>query len=179
MALGQAKILQDSDLHTRRPSSDDMLVYPGHQGSDGLQFFGSAHLAPNRKFDFRKYIKRSLEDDFKVVILVLVGTKLEIVIMEMAQQIEERTAVVKGVPVVEPSNKFFWFNRPQWILYLIHFTLFQMAFFLWVWYEFGLTSCFHHGLALSLVRVFMGVALQFLCSYITFPLYALVTQNAF
>jgi mlo protein len=27
-----------------------------------------AHLSPNSKFDFHKYIKRSLEDDFKVVV---------------------------------------------------------------------------------------------------------------
>ena len=27
-----------------------------------------AHLSPNTKFDFHKYIKRSLEDDFKVVV---------------------------------------------------------------------------------------------------------------
>lgn len=27
-----------------------------------------AHLAPNSKFDFHKYIKRSMEDDFKVVV---------------------------------------------------------------------------------------------------------------
>ncbi|XP_058080207.1 MLO protein homolog 1-like [Magnolia sinica] len=176
--------------------------------------FINAHLAPNSKFDFHKYIKRSLEDDFKVVvgisiplwafavllmilnvygwytlfwmslvpliILLMVGTKLEVIIMEMAQQIEERTAVIKGAPVVEPSNKFFWFNRPQWILFLIHFTLFQnafqMAYFLWVWYEFGLTSCFHANIGMNLARVFVGLVLQFLCSYITFPLYALVTQ---
>lgn len=43
-------------------------------------------------------------------------------------------------------------------------------------YEFGLTSCFHENLAAILVRVFLGVALQILCSYITFPLYALITQ---
>ncbi|KAA8532088.1 hypothetical protein F0562_006770 [Nyssa sinensis] len=53
---------------------------------------------------------------------------------------------------------------------------FQMAYFLWIWYEFGLTSCFHENLAAILARVFVGVALQILCSYITFPLYALVTQ---
>lgn len=173
-----------------------------------------AHFAPNSKFDFHKYIKRSMEDDFKVVvgisiplwifavlfqllnvhgwytltwisflplvIVLLVGAKLEIIIMEMAQQIQERTTVVKGAPVVEPSNKFFWFNRPQWILYLIHFTLFQnafqLAYFLWTWYEFSLTSCFHENLPAILTRVFLGIALQILCSYITFPLYALVTQ---
>lgn len=43
-------------------------------------------------------------------------------------------------------------------------------------YEFGITSCFHEKLPLILTRVFLGVALQILCSYITFPLYALVTQ---
>ncbi|RWR84583.1 MLO protein 1-like protein [Cinnamomum micranthum f. kanehirae] len=101
-------------------------------------------------------------------ILLLVGMKLEVIIMDMAEQIQDRTAVVKGVPVVEPSNKFFWFNRPHWILFLIHFTLFQ--------YEYGLTSCFHENLPAIVTRVVMGVALQFLCSYITFPLYALVTQ---
>ncbi|KAH9315728.1 hypothetical protein KI387_024355, partial [Taxus chinensis] len=30
--------------------------------------FISAHMAPNSKFNFRKYISRSLEDDFKVVV---------------------------------------------------------------------------------------------------------------
>uniref|UniRef100_A0A7N2KTM6 Uncharacterized protein n=1 Tax=Quercus lobata TaxID=97700 RepID=A0A7N2KTM6_QUELO len=93
------------------------------------------------KFNFLKYIKRSLEDDFKVVvgisiplwmfaviflllnvykwysltwlalapliIILLVGTKLELIIMEMAQEIQDRTAFVKGAPVVEPSNKYF------------------------------------------------------------------------
>ncbi|KAA3467181.1 MLO protein-like protein 1-like [Gossypium australe] len=70
------------------------------------------------------------------IILVLVGTKLELIIMEMAEEIQERSAVVRGAPVVEPNNKYFWFNRPRWILFLIHYTLFQnafqMAYFLWV-----------------------------------------------
>lgn len=47
--------------------------------------------------------------------------------MEMALQIQDKNAVVKGTPIVEPSNKFFWFNRPQWILFLIHLTLFQVG----------------------------------------------------
>ncbi|KAK7352155.1 hypothetical protein VNO80_17573 [Phaseolus coccineus] len=176
--------------------------------------FINAHFAPNSKFDFQKYIKRSMEDDFKVVvgisiplwvfaivfmlvnvykwytltwlslaplvILLLVGTKLELIIMEMAQEIQDRTTVVRGVPIVEPNNKYFWFNRPQWIIFLIHFTLFenafQIAFFLWTWYEFKITSCFHENLPLILTRVFLGIALQVVCSYITFPLYSLVTQ---
>jgi mlo protein len=63
-----------------------------------------------------------------VQILLLVGTKLELIIIEMAQEIQDRATVVKGAPLVEPSNKYFWFNRPQWILFLIHFTLFQVSF---------------------------------------------------
>ena len=59
-------------------------------------------------------------------ILLWVGTKLEIIIMEMAQEIQERASVIKGAPVVEPSNKFFWFSRPDWVLFLIHLTLFQV-----------------------------------------------------
>ncbi|KAL0322826.1 UNVERIFIED_CONTAM: MLO protein1 [Sesamum angustifolium] len=114
------------------------------------QFFGSIS-----KVDYM-----TIRNGF-INIIVLVGTKLELVIMEMAQQIQDRATVVRGAPLVEPTNNFFWFNRPQWILFLIHFTLFQnayqMAYFLWKW---------------SL----LGVALQILCSYITFPLYTLVTQ---
>ena len=61
-------------------------------------------------------------------ILLVVGTKLELIIMEMAEEIQDRTTVVKGAPIVEPNNKFFWFNRPQWVLLLIHFILFQVKF---------------------------------------------------
>ncbi|KAF8780142.1 hypothetical protein HU200_001803 [Digitaria exilis] len=178
------------------------------------QGFINAHLSPNAKFDFQKYIKRSLEDDFKVVvgislplwfvaifilfidirglgtliwisfvpliILLLVGTKLEIVIMEMAKEIQDKATVIKGAPIVEPSDRFFWFNRPEWVLFLIHLTLFQNAFqmahFIWTLLTPDLKHCYHERLGLSIMKVVVGLALQVLCSYITFPLYALVTQ---
>ncbi|KAG5542615.1 hypothetical protein RHGRI_022216 [Rhododendron griersonianum] len=143
--------------------------------------FISVHLAPGSKFDFQKYIKRSLEDDFKVVVgirmavHVLViryassfGTKLQAIITQMAVEIQERHAVVQGMPLVQVSDRHFWFGWPQLILYLIHLTLFQ--------YEFGLKSCFHQNFRLIIVRVALGVGVQILCSYITLPLYALVTQ---
>uniref|UniRef100_A0A0D6QZB2 MLO-like protein n=1 Tax=Araucaria cunninghamii TaxID=56994 RepID=A0A0D6QZB2_ARACU len=176
--------------------------------------FISAHLAPNNKFDFHKYIKRSLEDDFRVVvgispllwafaviyllvnvygwnayfwlaflpliIVLLVGTKLQVIIRNMALQIQARHAVVKGAPIVQPSDEHFWFGRPQLILFLIHFVLFQnafqLAYFFWIWYEFGLNTCFHENLGAIITRISIGVGVQFLCSYITLPLYALVTQ---
>lgn len=70
-------------------------------------------------------------------IVLLVGTKLQVIITKMALRIQERGEVVKGVPVVEPGDDLFWFNRPRLILYLINFVLFQnafqLAFFAWTW----------------------------------------------
>lgn len=176
--------------------------------------FVTVHLAPGSKFNFQKYIKRSLEDDFKVVvgispllwasvimyllldvngwqamnvvsfmpllIILAVGTKLQGIITHMALEITEKHAVVQGIPLVKVSDKHFWFSWPQLVLFLIHYTLFQNAFeityFFWIWYEFGLKSCFHDEFTLVIVRVALGLAVQILCSYITLPLYALVTQ---
>nr|ALI93622.1 MLO11 [Vitis pseudoreticulata] len=175
-----------------------------------------AHLAPesHTRFDFQKYIKRSLEEDFKVVvgispiiwfcavlfllfnthgwhsylwlpfipliIILMVGTKLQVIITKMGLRIQERGEVVKGTPVVEPGDDLFWFNQPRLILYLINFVLFQnafqVAFFAWTWYEFGLKSCFHERIEDVVIRISMGVIVQILCSYVTLPLYALVTQ---
>lgn len=166
------------------------------------------------KFDFQKYIKRTLEEDFLVVvgispiiwlfaiffllsnthgsysylwlpflpliIILLVGTKLQVIITKMGLSIQEKGQIVKGTPVVKPGDDLFWFNRPRILLYLIHFVLFQnafqLAFFAWTWYEFGLRSCFHEKLQDVIIRISMGVLIQILCSYVTLPLYALVTQ---
>ncbi|KAB2614794.1 MLO-like protein 6 [Pyrus ussuriensis x Pyrus communis] len=178
--------------------------------------FIMAHLAPqsHKKFNFQKYINRSLEEDFKVVvgisppiwffavifllfnthgwfsylwlpfvpliIILLVGTKLQVIITKMGLRIQERGEVVKGLLVVQPGDDLFWFNRPRLILYLINFVLFQnafqLAFFAWSWYEFTLKSCFHEHTEDVIIRVSMGVLIQILCSYVTLPLYALVTQ---
>ncbi|KAI4325740.1 hypothetical protein MLD38_031113 [Melastoma candidum] len=176
--------------------------------------FIALHLAPGSKFNFRKYIKRSLEDDFKIVvgvspvlwasfvlylllnvagwhvlfwasmipviIILAVGTKLQSILTKMALEITERHAVVQGIPLVQGSDKYFWFGRPQLVLHLIHFALFQNAFqityFLWIWYSFGLKSCFHDDFRIAIAKVALGVGVLILCSYITLPLYALVTQ---
>ncbi|GLT94546.1 hypothetical protein SLE2022_122820 [Rubroshorea leprosula] len=176
--------------------------------------FISVHLARGSKFDFQKYIQRSLEDDFKVVVgispllwayvvvfllldvhgwhtmfvfsmiplvvTLAVGAKLQKVIAQMAIEIKEKHAVIQGMPLVQVDDRHFWFGWPQLVLNLIHFVLFQNAFeityFFWIWYEFGLRSCFHQDFNLVVARVFLGVIVQFMCSYITLPLYALVTQ---
>ncbi|RZC55050.1 hypothetical protein C5167_013908 [Papaver somniferum] len=129
--------------------------------------------------------------DFYLQIILAVGRKLQAIITKMALEITERYAVVQGIPLVQVSDKHFWFSRPQLVLYLIHFTLFQNAFqltyFFWIWpsliqyvlfvqFEFGLKSCFHQNFTLIIIRIALGVAVQLLCSYVTLPLYALVTQ---
>ncbi|KAL5716984.1 MLO-like protein 8 [Ranunculus cassubicifolius] len=176
--------------------------------------FITVHLAPGSKFNFQKYIKRSLEDDFKVVVgispllwasvvmflllnvadwaaltwlavipllaILAVGTKLQAIITQMALEIQERHAVVQGIPLVQVSDSYFWFGWPDLVLYLIHFTLFQNAFqityFFWIWYEYGLDSCFFRQSHVLFLRFWLGIGVQFMCSYITLPLYALVTQ---
>ncbi|KAK6936024.1 Mlo-related protein [Dillenia turbinata] len=115
-----------------------------------------------------------------LIIILLVGTKLQVIITKMAIRIQERGEVVKGVPVVQPGDDLFWFNRPRLLLYLINFVLFQnafqLAFFAWTWFEFGVKSCFHEHTDDIIIRMSMGVLIQILCSYVTLPLYALVTQ---
>ncbi|XP_028776730.1 MLO-like protein 10 [Neltuma alba] len=152
-----------------------------------------------------KVYKRSLEDDFKscpvgiicgflllnvdgwhtmvwasilpLAIIMAVGTKLQAILAKMALEITEKHAVVQGIPLVQGSDKYFWFGRPQLVLHLIHFALFQNAFqityFLWIWYSFGLKNCFHMDYKLAIVKVALGTAVLCLCSYITLPLYAL------
>ncbi|KAL2905958.1 MLO-like protein 7 [Bienertia sinuspersici] len=176
--------------------------------------FITAHIAPGGQFNFQKYIKKSLEDDFKVVVgvspvlwasfviflllnvkgwhtlfwasilpmivILAIGTKLQAILTGMALEITERHSVVQGIPLVKGSDEYFWFSRPQLILHLLHFTLFQNAFqityFLWILYEFGLRSCFHDKKIFVLIKITIGIGAMILCSYSTLPLYALVTQ---
>ncbi|QHO29508.1 MLO-like protein [Arachis hypogaea] len=115
-----------------------------------------------------------------LMVILAVGTKLQAIITRMALDIKERHAVVQGIPLVQVSDKYFWFEWPELVLYLIHFVLFQNAFeltyFWWTWYEFGWASCFYEDEILMISRVALGIGAQIITSYVTLPLYALVTQ---
>ncbi|KAM0003229.1 hypothetical protein Hdeb2414_s0293g00859181 [Helianthus debilis subsp. tardiflorus] len=176
--------------------------------------FINLHLARGTKFNFQKYIKRSLEDDFQVVvgvspvlwasfviflllnfngwpalfwasiiqlvIILAVGTKLQAILTKMALDITERHPVVQEIPLVQASDNYFWFSKPSLMLHLIHFVLFQNAFqityFLWIWYEYKINSCFHDNMKLVILKLVIGVGVLILCSYITLPLYVLLSQ---
>uniref|UniRef100_R7WGM7 MLO-like protein n=1 Tax=Aegilops tauschii TaxID=37682 RepID=R7WGM7_AEGTA len=174
--------------------------------------FIAAHLSPGTRFNFRKYIKRSLQDDFKtvvgispplwasalavmlfnvhgwhnlfwfstipLVVILAIGTKLQAIIARMAVEITEKHTVIQGMPVVKLSDEHFWFGKPHMVLHLIHFALFQNAFeityFFWIWVRLLLTFgiIFYVSAPTHMCR---GVV-QFVCSYITLPLHALVSQ---
>ncbi|KAL5740751.1 hypothetical protein ACOSQ2_029931 [Xanthoceras sorbifolium] len=178
--------------------------------------FISAHFSTSvNNFNFQKYIKRALEEDFKAVvgisplmwffvvifllvdvydwqeinlwisyipllIVLVLGTKLEAIVARMALQINDRSNTVRGIPLVHPNDNLFWFGRPRFVLVLLHLTLFmnafELAFFIWVSIQFGVDSCYHEHRAITVTRVVLAIVVQVLCSYVTIPLYALVTQ---
>ncbi|KAL6138607.1 hypothetical protein ACLB2K_063888 [Fragaria x ananassa] len=114
-----------------------------------------------------------------LVVLVL-GTKLEYIVAKMALQIKEQNNVIIGTPLVRVNDDLFWFKKPRFVLILLHYTLFlnafELAFFVWVTAQFGFKSCYHEHTVIIVTRIFLAVTTQVLCSYITLPLYALVTQ---
>ncbi|XP_075494244.1 MLO-like protein 1 isoform X2 [Primulina tabacum] len=114
------------------------------------------------------------------LLLLAVGTKLEHIISQLAHEVAEKHVAIEGDLVVQPSDDHFWFRRPQLVLFLIHFILFQnafeIAFFFWIWVQFGFDSCIMGQVRYIVPRLIIGVFIQILCSYSTLPLYALVTQ---
>ncbi|GAY59500.1 hypothetical protein CUMW_194900 [Citrus unshiu] len=124
-----------------------------------------------------------------VTLVLLVGSKLQHVIATLALENAGITGYFAGAKL-KPRDELFWFNKPELMLSLIHFILFQNAFelasFFWFWWQFGYNSCFIHNHLLVYLRLILGYGFspvssnlfagQFLCSYSTLPLYALVTQ---
>lgn len=115
-----------------------------------------------------------------LVIVLVLGAKLEVIVAKMAFRIDDQNCVSRGTPLVHPNDNLFWFGQPRFVLALIHFVLFvnafEFAFFIWVAIQFGLESCYHENTSFIVARVVLAITVQVICSYITLPLYALVTQ---
>ncbi|PSS14153.1 MLO-like protein [Actinidia chinensis var. chinensis] len=115
-----------------------------------------------------------------LMLLLAVGTKLEHVITQMAHEVAEKHVAIEGELVVKPSDDHFWFHRPRIVLFFIHFILFQnafeIAFFFWIWVQYGFDSCIMGKVRYIVPRLVIGIFIQVLCSYSTLPLYAIVTQ---
>ncbi|KAF8008019.1 hypothetical protein BT93_K1875 [Corymbia citriodora subsp. variegata] len=115
-----------------------------------------------------------------LMIVLAVSTKLQVIITQMCVQSCSENSVSRGTCLVKPNDDWFWFGEPKWLLHLIQFVMiqnsFQLAFFAWTWYEFGLRSCFNQETQDIAIRISVGAAVQILCGYVTLPLYALVSQ---
>ncbi|XAR68356.1 hypothetical protein NMG60_11003452, partial [Bertholletia excelsa] len=114
-----------------------------------------------------------------VILVLVIGAKLQHVIATLALESTAFTRFPSGENLM-PRDDLFWFKKPELLLSLIHFALFQNAFtlasFLWTWSQFGYGSCFMKSYVHVYVQLILGFGGQFLCSYSTLPLYALVTQ---
>ncbi|KAG2371389.1 MLO-like protein [Vigna angularis] len=151
LALGRAKICFFRQFVRSVPKVDYLTLRHG--------FMMSSNLVHHRAFS-------PVSHPWLVLLSVAaicsfdLGTKLQVIITKMGQRIQERGEVVKGVPLVQPGDDLFWFNKPRLILYLVNFVLFQL--------QFGMKSCFHSQTEDVVIKISMG--------YVTLPLYALVTQ---
>lgn len=69
-------------------------------------------------------------------LLLIVGTKLELISTRLAQEAADCPDEATGNPWTKPCKEHFWFSKPRIVLHLIHFILFQnsfeMGFFFWV-----------------------------------------------
>ncbi|WZZ85623.1 hypothetical protein YC2023_114202 [Brassica napus] len=98
-----------------------------------------------------------------VLIILAVGTKLQAILATMALEIVETHVVVQGMPLVQGNNTMKTMSSASLFFYFAH-------------YSFGLKSCFHKDFNLVVIKLFLCLGALILCSYITLPVYALVTQ---
>lgn len=83
-------------------------------------------------------------------LILAVGTKLQAILTRMALEISERHAVIQGIPLVQGSDKYFWFGKPQLVLHLIHFALFQVLYFTSI----QMLKTFHSCSLLQMLNIF-------------------------
>ncbi|KAJ7953140.1 MLO-like protein [Quillaja saponaria] len=113
------------------------------------------------------------------ILILLIGTKLHRVVVSLAVEIMDRCPYMEHHQF-NLRDELFWFGNPRFLLWLIHLISFQNAFematFLWSLWEIKEPSCFMNNRTLIVIRLSFGVISQFWCSFITFPLYVIVTQ---
>lgn len=113
------------------------------------------------------------------ILVMLIGTKLQHVVLTLALEIGEQTGPSIGNQV-KPRDGLFWFGKPDISLRLIQFIIFQNAFematFIWSLWGFKKRSCFMKNHLMIIIRLASGVLVQFWCSYSTVPLNVIITQ---
>ncbi|CAJ1963712.1 unnamed protein product [Sphenostylis stenocarpa] len=113
------------------------------------------------------------------ILVMLIGTKLQHVVSTLAFEIMEQTGPFARTQV-KPRDGLFWFKKPDILLWLIQFVIFQNAFematFIWTLWGFQEQSCFMRNHYMIIIRLASGAIVQFWCSYMTVPLNIIVCQ---
>lgn len=113
------------------------------------------------------------------ILILLIGTKLHRVVVKLAVEIMNSFRRL-GNRQFNLRDELFWFGKPRLLLWLIQFISFQNAFemstFLWSLWEINGSSCFMDNETYIVIRLVCGVVTQFWFSFITFPLYIIITQ---
>ncbi|PRQ44603.1 hypothetical protein RchiOBHm_Chr3g0481051 [Rosa chinensis] len=174
MFLGMAKVCFARQFGGSISKVDYMTLRNG---------FIVANIKEGSSFNFLNFLARAFDDDFEQVvgiklitsgvislikIVLLVGTKLQVVITKMCAESCKKNPVIRGSFVVELNNDLFWFGQPNWLLHLLQFVLIQI--------EYGQSSCFNRRTKDVIIKSTMGIVVQLICGYVTLPLYALVNQ---
>ncbi|WRX11154.1 Mlo-related protein - like 2 [Theobroma cacao] len=130
------------------------------------------------------------------MLILLIGTKLHRVVVKLAVETMEHSTWA-GFQQFNLRDELFWFGRPRFLLWLIQLISFQnsfeMASFIWslsflqaivygsdsefcFQWEINDSSCFMENQGYLVTRLAFGIISQCWCSFITFPLYVIVTQ---
>ncbi|XP_045791077.1 paired amphipathic helix protein Sin3-like 4 isoform X1 [Trifolium pratense] len=117
--------------------------------------------------------------ELQSLLVMLIGTKLQHVVATLALEIWEQQGPSARTQV-KPRDGLFWFNKPEILLWLIQFVIFQNAFemasFIWTLWGFKEQSYFMRHHYMIIIRLTCGVFVQFWCSYMTVPLNVIVSQ---
>ncbi|KAK7406827.1 hypothetical protein VNO78_08461 [Psophocarpus tetragonolobus] len=113
------------------------------------------------------------------ILILVIGTKLHRVVVKLAVEIINRCPHAKPHQF-NLRDELFWFGKPRFLLRLIQLisflNAFEMATFLWSLWEIKHPACFMDNRGFIAVRLSFGVISQVWCSFITFPLYVIITQ---
>eukprot|EP00244_Chara_vulgaris_P006811 TRINITY_DN2569_c1_g1_i1.p1 TRINITY_DN2569_c1_g1~~TRINITY_DN2569_c1_g1_i1.p1 ORF type:complete len:488 (-),score=93.69 TRINITY_DN2569_c1_g1_i1:29-1444(-) len=110
---------------------------------------------------------------------VVIGTKLVAILLTLSAESSQGTGhFVTGDP--KPTDDLFWFKNPHLLLTFIHFIFFanslELSAFIFYSWKFGMESCLQDERGLIIFKLVCALSLMVLSSYITLPLYALVSQ---
>ncbi|XP_027353623.1 MLO-like protein 4 [Abrus precatorius] len=94
------------------------------------------------------------------MLVMLIGTKLQHVVSTLALEIREQTGPSARTQV-KPRDDLFWFKKPDILLWLIQFVIFQNAFematFIWTLWGLQQQSCFMRNHYMIIIRLASGL----------------------